>query len=124
MIPLEANLDALDGVSFSKGCYVGQELMARTHFKGLVRKRIIPCAILPAGDQAKELDNLQAAFRSIDDREAISLREYLLNTPALAGQLDVQRGTKVISTESSKPIGSVIAIAPGEYTLTLSIRNY
>ncbi|KAG6594249.1 transferase caf17 mitochondrial-like [Phytophthora cinnamomi] len=38
-IPLECNLDLLQGVSFRKGCYVGQELTARTQFKGNIRKR-------------------------------------------------------------------------------------
>lgn len=32
-IPLEANLDLLHGISFSKGCYTGQELIARTKYK-------------------------------------------------------------------------------------------
>ena len=32
LIPLECNLDSLNGVSFDKGCYVGQELTARTHY--------------------------------------------------------------------------------------------
>lgn len=41
-IPLEFNIDGLNGISFTKGCYVGQELMARTHFQGVVRKRILP----------------------------------------------------------------------------------
>ena len=39
-MPLEYNLDGLDAISFSKGCYVGQELVARTHFQGMVRKRL------------------------------------------------------------------------------------
>ena len=29
-------------MSFEKGCYVGQELTARTHHRGVVRKRIVP----------------------------------------------------------------------------------
>ena len=29
-------------VSFSKGCYIGQELTARTHHTGVVRKRVVP----------------------------------------------------------------------------------
>lgn len=45
-LPLEYNLDALNGVSFSKGCYVGQELTARTHFQGVIRKRLMPLRLL------------------------------------------------------------------------------
>ncbi len=37
---LEANGDLLMGVSFTKGCYVGQENTARMHHRGKVRKRI------------------------------------------------------------------------------------
>lgn len=39
-------MDGYDsGISFEKGCYVGQELMARTHFKGVVRKRVMPVVL-------------------------------------------------------------------------------
>ena len=41
-VPLEANLDLLGYISFKKGCYVGQELIARTKHTGLVRKRLLP----------------------------------------------------------------------------------
>ena len=41
-LPLECNVDLLRGVSFAKGCYVGQELTARTHFRGMLRKRCFP----------------------------------------------------------------------------------
>jgi folate-binding protein YgfZ len=32
-IPMEMNLDLHHGISFTKGCYIGQELVARTQFK-------------------------------------------------------------------------------------------
>jgi len=41
-IPLEVNLDLTNHVSFTKGCYLGQELTARTKYKGVVRKRLLP----------------------------------------------------------------------------------
>ena len=44
-IPLEYNLDGLNAISFTKGCYVGQELIARSHFRGVIRKRLMPVNI-------------------------------------------------------------------------------
>ncbi len=40
--PLEAGLHELNGISFTKGCYVGQELTTRTYHRGTIRKRLIP----------------------------------------------------------------------------------
>lgn len=40
--PLEYNLAWLNAISFEKGCYVGQELVARTHHRGVIRKRLMP----------------------------------------------------------------------------------
>jgi folate-binding protein YgfZ len=34
------NLDALGGISFEKGCYTGQEIIARAHFRGAVKRRM------------------------------------------------------------------------------------
>jgi len=42
LMPLEWNAALLHAVSFDKGCYLGQELVARTHHRGLVRKRVLP----------------------------------------------------------------------------------
>lgn len=40
--PFEANCDYLHGISFHKGCYLGQELTARTYHTGVIRKRLMP----------------------------------------------------------------------------------
>jgi folate-binding protein YgfZ len=39
-IPQEANFDALHAISYTKGCYVGQETVARVHFRGHVNKHL------------------------------------------------------------------------------------
>jgi hypothetical protein len=41
-LPLERNYDLLKGIDFDKGCYIGQELTARTYHTGVVRKRVLP----------------------------------------------------------------------------------
>ena len=50
-ILLENGFDELHGIAWTKGCYVGQELTARTKYRGLVKKRLIPVRLagpLPA----------------------------------------------------------------------------
>ena len=39
-LPQEANLDTLGAISFEKGCYTGQETVARIHFRGHVNKNL------------------------------------------------------------------------------------
>jgi tRNA-modifying protein YgfZ len=40
-VPQAANLDAIDGVSFRKGCYTGQEIVARTQYLGRLKERLV-----------------------------------------------------------------------------------
>jgi len=40
-LPQELNLDAIGGVSFDKGCYPGQEIVARVRFRGRVKRRLM-----------------------------------------------------------------------------------
>jgi folate-binding protein YgfZ len=52
---LENGFDELNGVDWQKGCYMGQELTARTKYRALIRKRLFPVRIegaLPASGAA------------------------------------------------------------------------
>lgn len=40
-LPQMLNWEALGGISFKKGCYTGQEVVARAHFRGQVKKRLV-----------------------------------------------------------------------------------
>lgn len=42
---LECNGDVLNAIDWEKGCYVGQEVTARSRYRGTVRKRLVPVAI-------------------------------------------------------------------------------
>jgi tRNA-modifying protein YgfZ len=55
------NLDLLEGISFEKGCYTGQEVIARAHFRGRVKRRMQrflteAAAGLAPGDTARLAD--------------------------------------------------------------------
>ena len=39
-LPQMINLDTLEGIGFQKGCYTGQEIVARTHYLGQLKRRL------------------------------------------------------------------------------------
>jgi folate-binding protein YgfZ len=69
---LEAGFDELNGVDWEKGCYMGQELTARTKYRGLVKRRLMPITadgplpapgtpITMAGKDAGDVRSVQGA---------------------------------------------------------------
>jgi tRNA-modifying protein YgfZ len=73
---LEAGFDELHGVSWTKGCYMGQELTARTKYRGLVKRRLVPVRIdgttpspgSPLSRDGREVGTMRSAIS--DDRVA------------------------------------------------------
>jgi len=77
---LEAGFDELGGISWSKGCYMGQELTARTRYRGLIKRRLVPVALerapvpapgTPVTAEGVEVGTLRSGR---DDRALASLR--------------------------------------------------
>jgi len=87
-ILLESGFDELHGVDWQKGCYMGQELTARTKYRGLVKKRLVPITIdgaLPAAGTPVMLNSKKVGeVRSGRDGRALALMrlEYLENADA------------------------------------------
>lgn len=50
LLPQECNWELVNGVSFKKGCYTGQEIVARLHYRGYAKKRL-QYFIVEAADQ-------------------------------------------------------------------------
>eukprot|EP00656_Telonema_subtile_P054353 TRINITY_DN8109_c0_g1_i1.p1 TRINITY_DN8109_c0_g1~~TRINITY_DN8109_c0_g1_i1.p1 ORF type:complete len:342 (+),score=52.07 TRINITY_DN8109_c0_g1_i1:59-1084(+) len=102
--PLECNLDHLNGVSWHKGCYLGQELTARTFHTGQTRKRVIPvlCHGGAAGnpEQSALLQEVQHTLDPLKDSLQIS---------ALLSQLQNRSspppGAQIINEATGKKVG-------------------
>ncbi|XP_055851975.1 putative transferase CAF17 homolog, mitochondrial [Episyrphus balteatus] len=76
--PLEANCDFLHGVSFQKGCYVGQELTARVYHTGVIRKRLMPLKLtnVPEADVTSVQTSDGASvgtIRGVIEKQALAL---------------------------------------------------
>ena len=74
--PHEANFDRLGGVSFTKGCFVGQEVVARMQHKTVVRKRIVRVtseAPLSEGADVKVGEAVIGRIGSVDGRNGLAM---------------------------------------------------
>ena len=96
---LEAGFDELNGVSWTKGCYMGQELTARTRYRGLLKRRLVPvsaeAALPPPGTSVLRADGPEAGaevgtLRSSRDGIGLAvLRLDALHAPLLCGGLSL-----------------------------------
>jgi tRNA-modifying protein YgfZ len=95
------NLDVLGGVNFEKGCYTGQEIIARTHFRGAIKRRMFrfECACPPPAPGTRVLAGEQHAGDVVDAAATETGCELLaVITLAQADAelvLDSNRGTRI-----------------------------
>jgi folate-binding protein YgfZ len=76
LFPHEADLDQLGGVSFIKGCYVGQEVVSRMEHRGTARSRILPVAAdrpLASGASMTGRGRMLGQVLSTDGARALAL---------------------------------------------------
>ena len=92
---LENGLDALNGVDFDKGCYVGQELTARTKHRGAIRKRIFRVDVdgpLPEPGAPVTLGGRDAGeMRSARDRVGLALLRVKLVDHGEESRLQIRK---------------------------------
>lgn len=83
------NLDVLGAIAFDKGCYTGQEVIARAHYRGRVKRRLQrfrtrePLALAP-GDAGELADG--RTFRVVDAVRLADGCEFLAVTPLAGSQ--------------------------------------
>ncbi len=105
---LENGFDELGGVDFQKGCYLGQELTARSKYRGLIRKRLLPVEIsgrTPAAGSEIRLGDAEAGeMRSACGTVGLAL--IRLDQFRASGGVGLTSGTTTLT--ASKPSWAVL----------------
>jgi tRNA-modifying protein YgfZ len=75
--PLECNFDFAQAISFKKGCYIGQELTARMHYRDLLKRRLVRLDVigpaLPVGAEVKTIEGQTVgAVSSVQGQQALA----------------------------------------------------
>jgi folate-binding protein YgfZ len=102
-ILLEAGFDELHGIDWNKGCYMGQELTARTKYRALIKKRLLPVGVdgtLPAPGTLVMLRDAEAGeIRSGRDGMALALlRLDAVDEAARTGEPLTAAGARLSAT--------------------------
>ena len=105
------NLDLLDAISFTKGCYTGQEIIARTQHLGRIKRRLyrllLPRADWRIGESLRLTDGragrLVEAVPSNDGVEALAVLNLQTAAAADPGDGDSTAGASVAATQMPLP---------------------
>ncbi|MHB8353393.1 MAG: CAF17-like 4Fe-4S cluster assembly/insertion protein YgfZ [Burkholderiales bacterium] len=108
-IPQMLNWDLVGGISFKKGCYTGQEIVARTHYLGKVKRRLLRFRVAGPVEVGQEL---------LQEGESVG-KVALVGAPSAEGSeflAVVQREALVHGTlHLGNPEGALVAPLPLPY---------
>jgi len=104
-IPQEANLEELGAISYTKGCYTGQELVARVHFRGHVNRALRGLRASGTTAPPPKASLFDATNKAVGDvRSSVS-------SPRLGGialgmvRREVEDGAQLMARWSADPAG-------------------
>jgi tRNA-modifying protein YgfZ len=114
------NLDLLGAIAFDKGCYTGQEVIARAHYRGRVKRRMqrwqtMQAALLEPGDIARAPDG-----RSLTVVRAVAAQDGgqdLLAIGAFAPAAVIDTALEESTTGADSPAAVVSGPLPLPYAL-------
>ena len=102
---LEAGLHLLGAIDFEKGCYVGQEVTARTHYRGLVKRRLFPISASGKLTPGQALQRGDTAIGQTGSTAKLhDAREIALASLRLDAVQDSLAGTAELTTDNGQII--------------------
>ena len=107
------NLDCVGGISFTKGCYTGQEIIARAHYRGRVKRRMQRFETASAAPLAPGQSVTLSAGRTAQIVDAVrhaNGHTEFLAVAALPSRAGAAAGSD--ATETAAPAAAAPAAAP------------
>jgi folate-binding protein YgfZ len=106
-VPQMVNLEAIGGVDFKKGCYPGQEIVARTQYRGQLKRRMVR-ARAPAGLDIRPGQDLYS------DDSAGQASGTVVNVAPSDGASELLAVAPIAALEARSPIRTAPGGAPIE----------
>ncbi|MBP5981377.1 MAG: folate-binding protein YgfZ [Halomonas sp.] len=111
-LPQMLNWEALGGVSFKKGCYTGQEVVARAHFRGQVKKRLVHAEL-----KAAVLPDVGASINNASDK---AMGEVVISVRKDNDSVELLAVMNTKAIEEAMPLyweGNTVTLLPLPYPI-------
>jgi tRNA-modifying protein YgfZ len=92
-LPQEANLDELGAISYTKGCYIGQETVARVHFRGHVNRTLRRLRFVTRPAPLKGAELVDETGKVMGDIRSVALSPRYGGVALAMVRREVQPGT-------------------------------
>jgi folate-binding protein YgfZ len=126
------NLDVLNAIAFDKGCYTGQEVIARTHYRGRVKRRMQrfvsrEARLLAPGDSGQLADG--RAFKVVQAAQLADGRcDFLAVAPLVGTEREDSRGTPTeaasgTTTSTTTTAHTTVALLADQVPLPYSLPD-
>ena len=123
---LECNQEFLNAISFSKGCYLGQELTARSQFTGVVRKRILPVMIVDTEMEVPRPWIMASMIQELGEKDGVEKIFGLTQEETKSGNAkEILSGyiPPPLPKMSAAGAGSLISMMMGSFAATMPEEN-
>jgi folate-binding protein YgfZ len=111
-LPQEVNLEELHAISYTKGCYTGQEIVARLHFRGHVNKRLIGLRAEVAEPPASGAVLIDGAGKQVGDVRSTATSPRLGGIALGMLRREVEAGASVTAKWSEGELAMQVVALP------------
>lgn len=121
-VPQMINFESVAGVDFKKGCYPGQEIVARSQYRGVIKRRLFLAHISAANSQSVSAQAGTELFHSLDPSQPAGMVVLSSSNPEEPSRIDLQVECKLDALQNGEihlgsPQGPVLKIDSLPYPL-------
>lgn len=99
-VPQMINFESVNGIDFKKGCYPGQEIVARSQYRGAIKRRLQLAHVIASEQEEKYTIPGTEIFNSNDPEQPAGMVVLSAKHPADPGRIDLQIECKLEALEA------------------------
>ena len=101
-VPQMVNFESVAGIDFKKGCYPGQEIVARSQYRGAIKRRLQLAHLSDPSNESENINPGVELFHSSDATQPAGMVVLSAQSPFNEGRIDLQIECKLEALEDGE----------------------